>query len=69
MIEKRPIDHRREAATSVEVGVDGDASPITGIIAIGGTLHVVKSAGIPPERRGEKHVRFGYTESGVIPVG
>ncbi len=46
MVEKRPIDRRREAAMSVEVGTDGDNSPITGMITIGSTLYIVKSSGI-----------------------
>jgi hypothetical protein len=46
MTEKRSIDRRREAAMSVEVGADGDTSPITGMITIGGILHIVKSEGI-----------------------
>src|SRR4051812_42999973 len=41
---KRPIDHLRESALSMEVG-ESD-SPITGFVKIGGRLHIVTTRAI-----------------------
>lgn len=46
MKEKRPIDRTRDSAFKMEVGSGDDTSPITGMFAIAGCLHVFKENAI-----------------------
>lgn len=43
---KRPIDQIRDSALSMEVGTPSDQSAITGMVKIGGSLHIVTGTAI-----------------------
>lgn len=46
IVNKRPIDHARDAAISMNIGDDGDSSPLREIISATGRLLIIKERGI-----------------------